>query len=136
MNKPWKGLFPLKFSLDEEAENTSTEKKKLFERIHRSREHNPKLRSEKKKMFQKKNGYLCCEICRFNFEEAYGELGRGFIEFHHTKPAACLTADEKTRLLDLALVCPNCHAMLHMKEPGLSIEELKSLVGDKGLARV
>lgn len=136
MNLPWKGLFSPKFSLDEEAEIASGEKKKLFERIHRSRESNPKLRSEKKKQFQNKNGRLCCEICCFDFEEAYGPLGSGFIEFHHTKPAFRLTAGEKTRLSDLALVCSNCHAMLHLTEPGLTIGEIKALVGDKGLSRV
>lgn len=139
MNMPWKGLFSPKFSFDEEIEEreeTPREKKALFEKIHRSRENNPRLRAEKKKLFQNKNGQLCCEICRFDFEGTYGPLGRGFIEIHHTKSPAKLDSGERTRLADLALVCPNCHAMLHQKDPPLTIEELKILAGDKGLARV
>lgn len=29
---------------------------------------------------------------------------------------------------DLRLVCPNCHAMLHKKEPPFTIEELKGML--------
>ena len=127
MHKRWKKLFAPKFSLGEKSETEEREQKELFERIHRSREDNPKLRSEKKNASLKKNGDLGCEICRFDFERAYGDLGKGFIEFHHAKPAAQMTAGEKTRLSDLVLVCSNCHAMLHRNEPGLTIEELKAL---------
>lgn len=127
MNKLWKDLFAPKFSLDEETETGERERKKLFGRIHRSREDNPKLRSEKKNASLKKNGYLGCEICRFDFEKAYGDPGKGFIEFHHAKPAASLNAGEKTRLSDLIPVCSNCHAMIHRNETWLTIEELKAL---------
>ena len=127
MNRQWKGLFSPKFSLDDEAITRPGEKRKLFERIHRSRENNPKLHSEKKKKFLKRNGHLCCEICLFDFEKAYGQLGKGVIEFHYTKPVAKLSAGEKTRLSELALVCSNCHSMLHRTEPCMTIEELKGL---------
>ena len=31
-----------------------------------------------------------CMVCDFDFEEVYGELGKDFIEVHHTKPLSSL----------------------------------------------
>ncbi|HBN30592.1 MAG TPA: hypothetical protein DD416_05065 [Rhodobacteraceae bacterium] len=68
------------------------------------------------------------EVCGFNFEDVYGERGNGFIECHHTKPVHEMQPHEKTKLSDLALVCPNCHRMIHAKRPWLTIDELRSLI--------
>lgn len=71
-----------------------------------------------------------CMICGFDFEVAYGELGRGFIEVHHIKPLSELKEEvvidpEK----DLICVCSNCHRMLHrFKKYIISVEELKQIV--------
>ena len=72
---------------------------------------------------------LSCECCEFNFLKAYGELGRGYIECHHRTPLHTLAEETETNLDDLALVCANCHRMLHrrMKEM-LSVEALKEVV--------
>jgi 5-methylcytosine-specific restriction protein A len=61
------------------------------------------------------NGHLPCEVpgCGFDFLVAYGELGRDFAQVHHKKPLADLSSPTLTRLSDLAVVCPNCHAMIH-----------------------
>jgi 5-methylcytosine-specific restriction protein A len=34
---------------------------------------------------------------------------------------------------DLIPVCPNCHAMLHMESPPLSISKLKELIVENGI---
>lgn len=36
--------------------------------------------------------------------------------------------NEKTKLNDLALVCSNCHQMLHRDVENLSVEELKTKI--------
>ncbi|MBR2254745.1 MAG: HNH endonuclease [Candidatus Methanomethylophilaceae archaeon] len=58
-----------------------------------------------------------CMACGFDFEETYGELGRGFIEVHHVKPLYDLkeetVVDPST---DLVCICPNCHRMVHRKK--------------------
>ena len=73
-------------------------------------------------------GDLECDVCGFNFFDSYGDLGEGYIECHHTKPVSELQPDEKTKLKDIALVCANCHRMLHRKRPWLSILQLRSLI--------
>ena len=104
-------------------------KKKL--RQHVARERNPKLiRLAKKKFFQK-NGKLKCEICGFDFEVEYGELGKGFIEGHHSKPVSKLKKNEKTKVKDIVMVCSNCHKMLHRKRPWLKKKQLKRLKDTK-----
>jgi hypothetical protein len=72
-------------------------------------------------------GRLVCEVpkCRFDFAKVYGELGHGYAHVHHKKPLADRTAASETRLADLAIVCANCHAMIHA---GGECRDLESLI--------
>ncbi|WP_417378174.1 HNH endonuclease [Gimesia sp.] len=73
-------------------------------------------------------GYTCI-ACGFKFEDKYGELGRDYIEVHHLKPISEIGEEyEINPIDDLRPVCANCHRMLHMKKPALSIQELESLI--------
>jgi predicted HNH restriction endonuclease len=74
------------------------------------------------------SGRLVCEICEFDFSEVYGEIGKGFIEAHHTKPVSEICETCLTKINDLVLVCPNCHRMLHRRRPWLCHGELKNLL--------
>lgn len=81
---------------------------------HRKREQ--KLRDAKLKQAQQKNqGRLICEVpgCNFDFEKIYGELGKDFAHVHHLKPLADRESPSETSLDDLAVVCTNCHSMIH-----------------------
>ena len=72
--------------------------------------------------------YGChCYIYGLDFEEKYGEVGRGFIHVHHLNPLGD-TSGERTvnPVVDLRPVCPNCHAMLHRTSPPLGLAELAS----------
>ncbi len=73
-----------------------------------------------------KFGVQCC-VCGFDFEEHYGELGRGFIHVHHLVPISSIKGMKEITCDDLRPVCPNCHAMLHKGK--LSIEELRKILG-------
>jgi len=75
---------------------------------------------------KKTNSNYRCEVCKFNFEEIYGVIGREYIVAHHLKAIA--SGPSKTTLDDIALVCANCHAMIHTKNPAISIEELRNSV--------
>jgi hypothetical protein len=55
-------------------------------------------------------------------ELTFGSRGRAVIECHHTKPLHTLVA---TRLDDLALVCANCHRLIHGGQPWLTLENLR-----------
>ena len=70
-----------------------------------------------------------CSVCDFNFEKHYGRLGKSFIHVHHLIPIAIIGKEYKINPIeDLRPVCPNCHAMLHKRDPQLTIEELKELL--------
>jgi 5-methylcytosine-specific restriction enzyme A len=74
---------------------------------------------------------LNCQVCNFNFEAFYGEVGAGFIHVHHLKPISEIGKDyEINPITDLRPICPNCHAMIH-RFGLISIEELKSLIKPK-----
>jgi len=101
---------------------------KIVTRIHRARERDQGIVKRKKTSCRRKHGRLFCEACAFDFHETYGERGDGFIECHHLNPLALSNGDSRTRLDDLALLCANCHRMVHAKTPWLSLDELKALV--------
>ncbi|MCK6568820.1 MAG: HNH endonuclease [Anaerolineales bacterium] len=70
-----------------------------------------------------------CAVCGFDFERKYGELGKGFIHVHHLQPRAEVGKNDKLNpKRDLRPVCPNCHAMLHQREPVYSIDELRDII--------
>jgi 5-methylcytosine-specific restriction protein A len=77
-----------------------------------------------------------CYVCGFNFSEAYGELGKQYIEVHHLKEISGIAEEyEIDPIKDLRPVCANCHRMLHKRRPVLSIEELKYHITSKDIGR-
>jgi 5-methylcytosine-specific restriction protein A len=97
---------------------------RILTRIHSIRERSPKLRAAKKAKVLEETGRLACEGCDLDFGEHYGERGQGFIECHHIKPLSTLKPGQRTNLTDLALLCSNCHRMVHVRDPWLSMESL------------
>jgi len=83
---------------------------------------NPELVEAAKKLY----GYTC-NVCSFNFEEKYGDIGKEFIECHHTKPLS-ENESQGTYLKDVITICSNCHKMIHKRRPAYSAEELKLLL--------
>ena len=70
-----------------------------------------------------------CAVCGLDFEEQYGDLGKDYIQVHHVVPVSQLGPDYKINPSeDLIPVCPNCHAMLHRRNPPLTVEELKEIL--------
>ncbi|EKO3559062.1 HNH endonuclease [Vibrio metschnikovii] len=67
-----------------------------------------------------------CLVCDFDFFKTYGNVGKGFIHVHHVTPISSIGSRYKVNpILDLIPVCPNCHAMLHAKNPPYTVSELK-----------
>jgi 5-methylcytosine-specific restriction protein A len=83
-------------------------------------------------------GYACW-VCGFSFGNAYGELGKNYIEVHHLKSVADIGEEYLIDpIKDLRPVCANCHRMLHKQRPALAIEDLithyhqlRQALGDK-----
>lgn len=114
-------------SLSEEnmLESVIYKEGKIIQQYGTRYERNPNLRKKAIEIHG-----VTCKGCGFNYEEMYGEIGKGFIEIHHIKPMYSvkeeIIVDPKT---DLVPLCSNCHKMIHRKkEKLLSIEELKRLI--------
>jgi len=113
---------------DEIAEEETFPEGRMLYRLHKMRERNVRLVRKLKDRWLSKHGTLSCQVCGFDFQKTYGELKRGYIECHHNIPLSELSAESRTRLGDLALVCPNCHRMLHRKRPWISVASLSEIV--------
>lgn len=76
-----------------------------------------------------------CMVCDFDFEEVYGELGKDFIEVHHTKPLSSLEHEvEVNPEEDLVCLCSNCHRMIHRnRNKIMTVEELKKLMEEQSV---
>lgn len=81
-------------------------------RSHLGRERNPKLRRRKIDDTKLRGLPIACEVCTFDFGRTYGPRGLDYIECHHRTPLH-ITGATQTRLADLALLCANCHRMIH-----------------------
>ena len=72
-------------------------------------------------------GYKC-EVCELDFSEKYGEIGKGYIEAHHLTPLHTLKG-KKVSLnpeTDFAVLCANCHRMIHRSEFVDDVEKFKA----------
>lgn len=67
-----------------------------------------------------------CEGCRINYWSLPDGLGRSVLQVHHKRALATSNKPRRTKLKDLAVLCANCHGMLHSagKTP-MAIEVLR-----------
>lgn len=71
-----------------------------------------------------------CRACGLDFGEKYGEIGQGYIHVHHLVPLREVgTEYEVDPVEDLRPVCPNCHAVIHRRDPPLTIPEVREMLG-------
>jgi 5-methylcytosine-specific restriction protein A len=71
------------------------------------------------------HGFVCTG-CELRMADLYGPIGEGVIHVHHLEPVSLMDAP---RILnpatDLVPLCPNCHSIVHKRNPPLNISELK-----------
>jgi len=101
---------------------------KVVERTHKARERNNQVIQIAKSNFKRKHGKLFCQVCGFDFENKYGKVGKEFIEAHHTIAVSDMTPEHKTKPEDIAMLCANCHRMVHKRRPWLTMKELSKLL--------
>jgi 5-methylcytosine-specific restriction protein A len=99
-------------------------------RAHLRRERNPKLRRRKLDDTKRRGLPVACEACDFDFGRTYGAHGLDYIECHHRIPLH-VTGETQTKLADLALLCSNCHRMIHRTKRWLTVEELKAVIDEQ-----
>jgi len=112
---------------DEDDESACPEGAEKY-RWHRDLERDEKVARKAKSKRLSETGKLECEACDFDFATKYGDRGVGFIEAHHKTPVSQLDGKTHTKVSDLALVCSNCHRMLHRGPSLLSVDELRALL--------
>lgn len=117
----------------EEDEDVVVEGRLLY-RLHRARERDREIIKRKKQSVLARTGCLSCEVCDFDFKVAYGDLGDGFSECHHVVPLS-IAGHSETRTRDLAIVCSNCHRMLHSRLGWTTPSDLRGLVVNRRMGQ-
>lgn len=70
-----------------------------------------------------------CSVCGFDFEEEYGPIAAGHIHVHHLIPLSRIRNEYNVDpIRDLCPVCPNCHAVIHLRYPSYSVDEVKAML--------
>lgn len=95
---------------------------------HVLRERNPRVRQIVINIFLSKHKKLHCEACEFDFHKEYGDIGKDFIECHHTIPVSKMTAGHKTKPEDIVLLCSNCHRIIHKSKEWLTLRQLQDIL--------
>ena len=78
--------------------------------------------------FYTRCGSIACQACRFEFEQAYGAIGEGYIQIHHLRPVSFLSGEPmnlQRALRNVRPLCANCHQMVHTRTPPLPIDTLR-----------
>lgn len=71
-----------------------------------------------------------CLGCDLEMSATYGAIAEGFIHIHHLIPLSELDAPRAPDPRDLVPLCPNCHAVVHLRKPPLTIADLRQLIQD------
>lgn len=98
---------------------------------HIKRERNRKAVKLAKDQRWREKKTFACDVCQFDFAKVYGKRGAGYIEAHHTLPLSEMQPGHKTKITDFALVCSNCHRMLHTMKPLIDVQKLKKAIRTK-----
>ena len=110
---------------------SAVEGKRLF-RLHRRREREPGLARAKRRQILSQTGRLACEACDNDYQRTYGPAAARVFEVHHLSPLGELDdqdAETETTLDQLALVCANCHRVLHRTRPPVEVTALRAILG-------
>lgn len=78
--------------------------------------------------------YGCvCHACGIKLADVYGAAANNFIHVHHVTPIASIKTEyELDPIRDLRPLCPNCHAVVHLRHDPYSIEELQTMLKERG----
>ncbi|WP_431189940.1 HNH endonuclease [Cupriavidus oxalaticus] len=89
-----------------------------------SRERSRKLVAAKKAAVLQATGRLACEACSFDFKEAYGDMAADMCEVHHVEALCTRASATITTLDELAILCANCHRVIHATKPMWPVSRL------------
>lgn len=105
---------------------------RLLTSLHMRRERSRKVRQELVAQ-RKKDGQLGCDLCLWTCVSASDAFREAVFEAHHLIPLAHLVESHKTKLRDVALLCANCHRLIHraieLEKRWLTLEQARSILG-------
>jgi 5-methylcytosine-specific restriction protein A len=76
---------------------------------------------------------LDCEICGFSFLRSYGQEAGNFCEVHHLITLKSLKGATAISLNDLAILCSNCHRVVHLRYPPYELKEVRDMLENSKL---
>lgn len=81
----------------------------------------------RKLALEKANGI--CSVCCVDYREILNGKGIRVLQVHHRNQLAISDTPRVTKMSDLAVVCGNCHLLIHMNpRKAIDVEELKSML--------
>jgi hypothetical protein len=87
------------------------------------------VRSPQLRAAAKKKWGLKCYCCGFDFEVFYGSVAKGLAIVHHLELFQRTSGKRRSATVeDVRVVCANCHHVLHVENPPINIDELKSQI--------
>lgn len=88
-------------------------------KTHLESERYPAARREKLIDELERKKKIICEVCKIDFTKKYGPDGYFAYEVHHKR--AIKAGERTTSLSDLAILCANCHNVIHASDPIKSV---------------
>lgn len=118
---------------DASVESISSDEGETVPKTHLAKERSPALRQEKILSELRQKGKVRCEVCSADLLKQYGKHGLAGYEVHHRKPISDGSRD--TYLKDLAILCANCHRVLHQTKPLPSVEQFAKTIQPEAAER-
>jgi len=104
---------------------------RVLTELHKKRERDPNVR-KRILASRRRAGALTCDMCKAQSPSGDPALEDATFEAHHLMPIS-MAIERKTRLVDIALLCANCHRLLHRaistRKRWLDISEGREIVG-------
>lgn len=83
-------------------------------------------RSERLRRAARERAQGICEACDTDFSRILGGLGKRVLQVHHRQQLSLAEVPPFNSIEDLAVVCANCHLMIHAdRERAMPVEELR-----------
>jgi hypothetical protein len=92
--------------------------------LHLQRERNQAVVRQRKKQAES----LDCEVCGFSFARTYGRAASDYCEVHHLLPWSEVEETTRTRMEDLAILCANCHRVVHLRNPPYTLKQIRRML--------
>lgn len=77
---------------------------------------------------KKRKSTGACEACGTSLKSFYDLKGKDCLQVHHKNPISEQRGAIVTKISDLAIFCPNCHAVTHAFDPALKFKQLKKMI--------